>query len=352
MSQENTQYPYEPEFTIKGLIKDRLGDIDYVLKFKKAIAVVFIVGGLAGALTAWLWTPSYTATLTFVVDDSKSSGGGGISALAGLAGLDLNSISGGSGMLAGDNVQELVKSHNLIKSTLVTAYDSTRTLADVYGAVTKLSKKWLKYSPDGKVIRFPLNGVGNNRLQDSLLHDMTERILSSDFGIAKTDKKLGFFEVNTTMKDERLAQLFCIRMINQSTDFYVRTKTQKLRDNVNRLQKRADSIGKALNSKTYSAAAANRSTLDLNPAYTASNADIEVKERDKIVLSTVFSETVKNLEASKTMLAQSTPTVQIVDEPELPLTKNKLKYSVAIIGGILLSELILCFYLLFSRKKV
>jgi uncharacterized protein involved in exopolysaccharide biosynthesis len=153
------------------------------------------------------------------------------------------------------------------------------------------------------------------------------------------------------MKDEKLAQLFCSRIISQSTDFYISTKTRRLRDNIQRLQKRADSIGLILNRKTYSAAAANQSTLDLNPAYTASNANIEVRERDKIMLSTVYTETVKNLESSKTMLAQETPTVQIVDEPELPLKKNHLKYSVAILSGVLLSGLLFSFYILFKRKK-
>jgi hypothetical protein len=352
MSQENTQYPYEPEFSIKKLINDRVSDVKYVLQFRKALILVLIVGGLAGGLTAWLWTPSYTARLTFVVDDSKSTGGsGGLSALAGLAGLDMSGLGGGSGVLAGDNVQELVKSRKLIKATLLTAYDSTQTLADRYAAVNKLNKKWLKYSADGKIIRFPLNGVNNSRLQDSLLHEMSELILGSEFGIAKTDKKLGFFEVNVTMKDEKLAQLFCIRMIDQSTSFYISTKTKRLRDNINRLQNRVDSIGNILNRKTYAAAAANQSTLDLNPAYTASNANIEVRERDKIVLSTVFSETVKNLEASKSMLAQETPTVQVVDEPELPLKKNRLKYSVAVLAGIFLFGLLFTFYKVLSRKN-
>jgi hypothetical protein len=179
---------------------------------------------------------------------------------------------------------------------------------------------------------------------------MTESILNGEFEIAKTDKKLGFFEVNVTMKDEKLAQLFCNRMISQSTNFYINTKTQRLRDNVNRLQKRADSIGMILNHKTYAAAAANQNALDLNPAYTATNAKVEVNERDKIVLSGIFTETVKNLEASKTMLAQETPTVQIVDEPELPLKKNHLKYSVAILGGIFLFGLVFGFYKLLTRK--
>jgi hypothetical protein len=352
MSQENLPYPYEPEFSIKKVLQDRVADIAYIFQFKKALALVLILGALVGALTAWLWTPSYTARLTFVVDDAKSSGSaGGLSALAGQFGFNLDGLGGASGVLAGDNVEELIKSHKLIKATLLTAYDSTQTLADRYAAVNKLDKKWLKYSPDGKITRFPLNGKNNTRLQDSLLHEMTTLILSGEFGIDKTDKKLGFFEVNATMKDEKLAQLFCTRMIKQSTDFFISTKTRRLRNNVERLQQRADSIGAILNHKTYDLSSANQTLLDVNPAYTRASANVDIKERDKIVLSTVFSETVKNLESSKTMLAQETPTVQIVDEPELPLKKNKLKYSIAILIGLIISGLLFSFYILITRKK-
>ena len=352
MSQENLPYPYEPEFSIKKLLNDRLYDVKYVLSFKKTIALIAIAGALIGALTAWLKTPTYTARLTFVIDDSKSSGGGGLSALAGSFGISMDMLSGGNGVLAGDNVLELVKSRKLIKATLLTAYDSTQTLADRYATVYNLNKKWLKYSPDGKITRFPLGGINNNRLQDSLLHEMSILILSGEFGIAKPDKKLGFFEVNTTMKDEKLALLFCNRIIKQATDFFINTKTKKLRNNITRLQSRADSIGAILNRRTYSSSSANQSLLDINPAYTSPNANVEIKERDKIILSTVFSETVKMLESSRSTLAQETPTVQIVDEPEIPLKKNRLKYSIAILGGIIIGGLIAIFYILLTRKKL
>lgn len=353
MNPEQPSYPYEPEFSFKKLINDRIDDLKYVFQFKTGIAAV-LAGGIAlGALAAWMSTPTYTARLTFVIDDSKSSGGGGLSALAGQFGFNLDGIGGSSGVLAGDNVQELLRSQRLIKGTLLSPYDikGTESLADRYAAVYKLNKKWLKYSTDGKITRFPLDTAHYSRLQDSLLHEMSALILGSEFGITKTDKKLGFFEVNTTMKDERLAQLFCTRMIKQATDFYIRTKTSRLRNNVNRLQHRADSIGDILNHKTYAVSSANKALLDLNPAYTSANADVEVKERDKIVLNTIFSETVKNLEASKTMLAQETPTVQIVDEPELPLKKNRLKYSIAILTGAFLSEVVFFFYMIVFRKR-
>ncbi len=353
MNQENVSYPYEPEFSFKKLLQDRAGDLIYIFRFKKTLAAVLVLGGLIGALTSWLWTPTYTARLTFVVDDSKSAGGaGGLASLAGQFGVNLDGLGGASGVLAGDNVQELIKSQKLIKRTLLTAYDSTQTLADKYASVYKLNKKWLKYSPDGKITRFPADDSHNSRLQDSLLHEMITLILSREFGIAKTDKKLGFFEVNTTMRDEKLAQLFCARMIKQSTDFFISTKTKRIRNNIVRLQHRADSIGLILNRKTYALSAANQSLLDLNPAYTSPNANVEVRERDKIVLSTVFSETVKNLEASKTMLAQETPTVQIVDEPELPLKKNRLKYSIGIIVGIILAGFSFSLFVLLNRKTI
>jgi len=353
MSPENTPYPYEPEFSFKKLIDDRINDAKYIWRFKGILLLVLIAGALAGTISAVLWKPSYTAKLTFVVDDSKSSGGmgGGLSALAGIAGVSLDGLGGASGVLAGDNVEELIKSHKLIQQTLLTAYDSTQTLADKYAAVYKLNKKWLKYSPNGKIIRFPLHGINANRLEDSLLHEMTDLILDGQFEIAKTDKKLGFFEVNTTMKDEKLALLFCNRMIKASTDFFISTKTKRLRDNVERLQHRADSIGTVVNTKTYAVSTANQRILDLNPAYTSANANVEVKDRDKILLSTVYSETVKNLESSKTILSQETPTVQIVDEPELPLKKNSLKYSTAISSGTIIAGIIFCFIILLARKK-
>ncbi len=352
MSQENPPYPYEPEFSFKKLIEDRIGDVRYIFQFKRSLALILIAGGLIGALAAWLSKPTYTARLTFVVDDSKSIGSaGGLSALAGQFGFNLDGLGGASGVLAGDNIEELIKSHRLIEATLLTAYNEKQTLADKYAEVYKLDEKWLKYSPDGKIIRFPLNGVHNTILQDSLLHEMTRLILDGQFDITKTDKKLGFFEVNATMRDEKLSMLFCDRMIKQSTDFFISTKTKRLRDNVERLQQRADSIGAILNQKTYSLSKANQTLLDLNPAYTLANASVEIKDRDKIVLTTVFSEIIKNLESSKTMLAQETPTVTVVDEPELPLKKNKLKYTTAILTGLLLSGILFSFYKLFTRKK-
>ncbi|WP_423147447.1 hypothetical protein [Rubrolithibacter danxiaensis] len=344
------QYPVEENFSFKELITNRKDDFLYLWSKRPKLFIALIIGAVLGALLAWKWPVTYTARLTFVVEESKPGGGSIMSALAGQFGFDLGSLSGTGGVLAGDNVQELLHSHKLIKNTLLTNYsDSTgKTLADRYAEVYNLKKKWAKYSNN---IRFPANDSAYTRLQDSLLSVIIKRINEKELGISKPDKKLSFFELTSTMRDEKVAALFCRRLLDKAADFYTSTKTKRLRINVEKLQGRADSISKILNKKTYSASAANQILLDINPAYPTANVNQELQERDKLVLSTIYSEVIKNLEVSKTMLAQETPTFQVVDEPEYPLKKNELKYWAAIGLGIVVAVFLYSLYLLSIKKQ-
>lgn len=320
-------------------------------KHRYKFIVLGIIGAGFGALYAWTRPITYTSKLTFVVEEGGSGGGSLLSGLAGQFGFDLGGMSGTGGVLAGDNVQELLRSNKMIKNTLLTPYpaDSSLTLADRYAETSDLSKPWAEKYNSGKIIRFPAEGK-YNRLQDSLLQVMMKTITESELAVGKTDKKLSFFEASVTMADEEVAQLFTTRLIDQATRFYIDTKTLRQRTNVNRLQARADSIEKLLNRKTYSASAANNVLLDINPAYPTANVNVELKERDKMVLQTIYAEIVKNLEISRTMLIQETPTFQIVDEPELPLKKNRTGYLKSMVLGGLLLGFIYALYLLLVKK--
>ena len=274
--------------------------------------------------------------------------------LAGQFGLDMGGMMGGtSGVLAGDNVLVLLKSVSMIKKTLLTPFPGKKkySLADRYADNYKLKSKWARYTKDDKPIMFPVDNRTYTRLQDSLLQDMTIRISEGNLSIRKPDKKLGFFELNVTTVNEKLSQLFSIRVIEQATEFYIWTKTKAQRTNVNRLQVRADSIGRLLNKKTFSASAANRILLDANPAYPTANVGVELEQRDKLVLQTVYSEIIKNLEISRTMLIQETPTFQVVDTAELPLKKNQLKYLWAMGMGMFFAIVLYSLYLLIFRKS-
>ena len=350
MTQE--QYPYEPEFSFKQVLEKRRDDFWFLWKHRYTLIVIGIIGAGLGALYAWTRPITYTAKLTFVVEEGGAGGGSLLSGLAGQFGFDLGGMSGTGGVLAGDNVQELLRSQKMIKNTLLTPFrpNSALTLADRYAETSKLSKPWAEKYNDGKLIRFPSDDTKYTRLQDSLLQIMIKTITESELSVGKTDKKLSFFAASVTMANEEVAQLFTTRLIDQATRFYIDTKTLRQRTNVNRLQARSDSIERLLNRKTYSASAANNVLLDVNPAYPTANVNVELKARDKMVLQTIYAEIVKNLEISRTMLMQETPTFQVVDEPELPLKKNRTGYLKSVVFGGLILGLVYSLYLLLFRK--
>lgn len=351
MKQDN--YPYEPEYLFRQTIINQWEKILYLWNKKFHLIVFGVIGVIFGILYAWLKPITYTARLTFVVEESKGGGGSLLSGLAGQIGLDLGGLSGTGGVLAGDNVQQLLRSRKMIKNTLLTPFGASKsvTIADEYARTSKLSESWGKKYTAGKPIRFPLDSGTYTRLQDSLLQVIIERIIEKELGIGKPDRKLSFFEATVTMHNEALAQFFTTRLIEQASRFYIYTKTKRQRNNVNRLQSRADSIGLLLNQRTYLASQANSIMLDVNPAYPTADVGVELKQRDKLVLQTIYAEIVKNLEISRTMLIQETPTFQVVDEPELPLKKNRAGYLISIIYGGLIFGIAGALYLLLSRKN-
>ena len=326
----------ESPFSFTDLVQDVLGRLRWALQQKNWLLLALVMGALAGTGYAWMKKTTYTARLTFVVEDAKSSGGSLISALAGQFGFDVGGMTGGNGVLAGDNVLELLKSRSLLKNTLLTPAQDGKmkmTVADRYVSVYGLQEKWNDVTGGKKIVFTP--GT-DDRLSDSLLQTIIKRLLEKELRIAKTDKKLGFFELEATTRDEYLSQQICERLLRVTTDFYVDTKTSRLKANIDRLQRRADSLGIVLDNKTYATAEATQRLLDANPAYASPQVDAEISTRNKYLQATVFAEIVKNLEISKTALLQETPTVQVVDRPEMPLKKNEWKWwQGMLVGGMI-----------------
>lgn len=344
----------EESFSLWGQLSVLWGKVLYALQHWKILAVAAILGGIIGWGYIW-WKPvSYRASITFMVEDAKSAGGGSlVSALAGQFGMDIGNLAGGNGILSGDNVLQLLKSPSLLRKTLLSPIDSTgkRSLADEYVAVYQLNEKWMKTDKVGKAISFAPNAALKDRLKDSLLQQVIiKKILEKELVIAKPDKKLGFFELAVYTRSEMLSLVFCERLLKVATDFYIEAKTRRLTANVQRLQRKADSLLYALNRKTYSAADANRQLLDVNPVYAVPEVSAEISSRDKVMQGTIYAEIVKNLEISKTSLIQETPTVQIVDAPVLPLKDDKTDWWKGILGGAALLVLVTSVLIIAFKK--
>lgn len=328
----------ENEISLKDLILKIQEWSRYLLSKWLVLCIFGFVGGGLGLLYAIIKKPMYVAELTFVLEDGKSSNP--LGAYAGLAsqfGIDLGG-SATSGIFAGDNILQFLRSRLMIEKTLLTPVKingSTQTLADLYINMTGLREKWEKH-PDLKDIGFPV-GLDRKKFtlkQDSTLSLIYNKILDNNLNVTKPDKKLTFISVKSITEDEIFSKFFTEQLVKVATDFYVETKTKRYKVNVDKLQTEANDIEAALDRKTYAVAVSQ--DMNLNPARNQASVKTELATRDKIVLQTMYAEVVKNLELSKITMAQETPVIQIVDTPLRPLEKKKFgKLKGLVLGGFL-----------------
>lgn len=346
--------PYEQPFSFASWLSGWIAKIKLVIKTNFKLTLLVVLLGAALGLAYSIFKPvRYNSEITFSVEDSKSIGGGLLSSLGGSLGMDIGSLAGsGNGVLSGDNVLSLLKSKSMMAECLKTPYpDSNKTnyvIADRYADVYGLREKWAGNKKIGRAIYFGQPDQ-NIRLQDSLLKVIIKRIEEKELTVIKPDKKLSFFNIAINTKDELMSLLITQRIIKIATDFYVNAKVGRLRSNIERLEKRTDSISNLLNQQTYAATEDARLLLNVNPADINAPVYSEISQRDKMVLTTIYAELMKNLEVSKAALIQETPTVQIVDKPSFPLERIETKWYEGILIGGIFSFLAITAFLLFKQ---
>ena len=340
----------EYEFSIKEILLSFKNWFVFILKQWWKIFLVGLLGVLL-AVSYRLWVPIiYTAKSSFVVEEGKTSAGG-LASLASQFGFDINGASSAT-LFSGDNILIFFKSNSLTKETLLTEYDSITkySLADKYAEVYGLREKWAESKRIGKEIYFKTNQTTPlTRLQDSLLQTIVVKILKKELAVDRPEKKATFITVQCGLRDEKLSELFCRRIVKKATEWYVESKTRRHRINVERLQKRADSLELILNGRTFYTAATQETTLDVNPAATTAAVNLEVSNRNKLMLSSVYAEVIKNLEIGKVQLSQETPTILEVDTPELPLTKTKRQFILYSLIGFIIFSIFSIFYYTLKR---
>jgi hypothetical protein len=370
-----SNYPYEQPFSFASWLNGWIVKIKKVISANFKIVLLVVCVGAALGLAYSIFKPvRYNAEITFSVEDSKSIGGGLLSSLGGSIGMDIGSLTGsGNGVLSGDNVLSLLKSKSMMAECLKSPYPVTNntsvtttnnivskdsnkqaavtnyTIADRYADVYGLREKWAGNEKIGRAIYFGQPDQ-NLRLQDSLLKLIIKRIEEKELSVVKPDKKLSFFNIAINTKDELMSLLITQRIIKIATDFYVDAKVGRLKNNINRLEKRTDSISNLLNQQTYSATEDARLLLNVNPADINAPVYSEISQRDKMVLTTIYAELMKNLEVSKAALIQETPTVQIVDQTGFPLERIETKWYEGIFLGAILSLLAITSLLLFRQE--
>lgn len=299
------------------------GYFSFVLSQKKVFGILILSTALIGMGYGFLQSPKYEATSTFVLEE-KSGSGGGLASLASQFGFDMNSLSGaGSGLFSGDNILDIVKSRVIVEKVLLTKLDTAAqgsTLADLYLDFTGLGKKLIKkgIAVDFYTIK---HGQTTSPLQDSVLFAIYQKITKNNITVDRVNKKGSIFKITTITDNAIFSKTMTDRLLFETTKFYVNIKTNSANENVQSLQRRADSLYAILNTKSYNAAA--YQILDPNVAYKSVSVPGELSQRDKTIVYSIYAEVIKNLEMGRMSLVNQTPIIQQLDQPKYPLIDQR-----------------------------
>ncbi len=326
--------------------------IKFIQSKIKLLGLLIVLGGVVGLVYYFITSPKYQATATFIVEEKSS--GSGLAGMAGQLGFDISSLTGGNaGLFDGDNILEIIKSRNIIESVLLSKIDiadsaNNKTLADLYYETSGLKNKLEGKSTELANLNFSniKSRAAHTILQDSVLFIMIEKINKDNLNVQRTNKKGSIISIRTNSANPQFSKLFSERLLNETSEMYIKIKVGNLSSNINRLQNKADSLQALLNRTSYQSAALN--TFDANEAYKSSAVPEEMSQRDKLVLNTLYAEVVKNVEILRISLINQKPIIQVLDLPKFPLVNQQKSFLIIELMGILAGLVIGLLYLLLA----
>ncbi|MBO9585940.1 MAG: lipopolysaccharide biosynthesis protein [Flavobacterium sp.] len=315
------------EVSFKELIATIKVWCSYLLLQWKLIVIGVLIGVIGGVAYSLIKKPTYTATLSFAVEDEKSGGGlGSALGLASSLGLDMGS-SGGS-LFTGANLAELFKSRSMVEKTLMSPVNVDGrivSLAEMYIDNNDWREKWEK-DPNLSKIQFLPNS--NRKLfireQDSILGVIYQNLSKKSLSVAQKDKKVAIITMEVSSTDELFSLYFCRALAKEVGKFYISTKSKKARTNMEILERQTDSIRRELNGAITGVAIANDNTFNLNPALNVRRTPSARRQVDVQANTAILTELVKQSELAKVTLRKETPLIQVIDEPILPLNVEKV----------------------------
>jgi len=343
----------EDEISLKELIIKLKDWFTYLLSKWMVIGLAGIIGASIGLVYALNDKPIYTATLSFVLEDEKS-GGGGLSGALGLAsqfGIDMGGSAGG--IFTGTNLLELFKSRRMVEQTLlkpVTVEGKTISYAEWYIQNTKWRKDWEKKA-GYENIQFLPNADRDKftRVQDSIMGVMYADLSKNGLVVSQKDKKISIISVEVKSLDELFAKSFTEAIAKEVSDFYVQTKSKKANLNMAILERQTDSIRQELNGAITGVAVANDNTFGLNPALNVQRVPSARRQVDVQANTAILTVLVQQTEMAKVTLRKETPLIQVIDRPILPLKKEKFGKAKGILLGGFLAGFLMVLGLVFRK---
>ena len=304
-------YPGEisiPEYREKLRIK-----FNQVKRYWIYILVFALLSGSMG----WFYSkqlPSYfAANILFILSsgNQQPSQNNIIAQQLGLGQKDNNE----NGLYTVQNFLGLLTHGKMIRETLLLPYQSNESIS--------FASKFLALEGE-KMPGFPLNSVPYeelNKEQVSTLRNLADRIKPL-LSIKPAEDGTNFTQFSGKFENEEFAKYFTEALLQYTLQFYVEGKTKEIKNNINQIEQRKDSLLRLLINKSKRIANQSVQSIDLNPAYSATMVEGQLLNNEGELIGKLYSESIASLEIVRSELRQQTPLFTIIEGVEYPLLKE------------------------------
>lgn len=297
------------------------------------LAAIFLIRAL-------LEKPTYTATLTFMVNEDEGGNMGGIATILGQFGLSSGSRSGRFNM---DKIMALARSRRIVQEVLFEQADLNgkhdyiaNHIIDLYDYHEAWEKDTLL---QGFYFQRDSAAIFNGKERKVLLmmHGQmignpqkdVEGIMSIGY-----NEDTGILSISAKSINEALSILIAKEMYEKLSRFYIEKTTEQQQKTVDNLQSKIDSVRTALYDKEQQLAQFQDQSQGV--VLRTDNVKQSRLNREVQVLTVMYGESIKNFETASFLLKNSTPVFQLVDLPISPISPiGRSKLKALLIGGFL-----------------
>ena len=346
--------PEEQEIDLLELAARVWADRKLVLKWCGVAVVV-------GLVVAFSIPKEYTTTVTLAPETTQGGTMGGLSALAGMAGINLRTGQEGGDALNPDLYPDIVSSvafstelfdvpvqaeKDSLKCTLYEYLDEHQR-APWWSAVAKVPFQCIGWvaslfrdkeeeGAEGRVDPFRLT-----KEETDIVKALNSRISVS------VDKKTSVITLDVTMQDPLIAATLTDTVMSKLQAYITDYRTNKARHDLAFTQKLYDEA----RAKYYEAQQAYADYVDMNQNVTLRSVQTrqERLQNEMTLAYNLYNQTAQQLQLARAKVQESTPVFTVVQAPTVPLQASKPSKPMILIGFVFLAAVGTVGWILFGR---
>jgi len=328
--QQKAEEHYDDEISLKELVL-KLKEFWFELWRNWYLIILFCIPFLAFFLYKhFTFEKSYTAKLTFMVNEDEGRGGlRGVSSVLGSFGL--GGASRGEYNL--EKMLSLLKSRKIIQNVIlqkVNLNGQEDFYANHFIKIEDLQSKWAEntYPIDLSNFLFSHTNIEAFSLEENtaLKYIHSSFIGNSSNGIAPLlnstiADETGIMELSFQSKDEKFSIIILEKLFTYLSEYYVAQSIEKQLNTYNLISAKSDSLEQELRATEYSLASFSDKNRGL---YNRTDQLQQSRLVGKVqMLGAAYVKVVEQKEIAEFSLRDQTPVVQIIDYPISPIQPSK-----------------------------